>query len=69
MEVTGEAWRVKVSYTVCCFLLWRGGLLGWHMKGLNFPGDFGARQHVGVRRLWEVEEDGDGITSFESELF
>lgn len=69
MAVTVAAWGVEVSYTVRRFLLRRGGLLGWCMKGPNFSGDFGAPQRVGVRRLWEVEEDGGGIMSFESELF
>lgn len=40
-----------------------------HLQGLNFPGDVDVQQRVGVRRLWEVEEDGVGIMSFESELF
>lgn len=62
--------RAKVPYAARRFLLHRrGGLLGCHMEGLNFPGDFDVQQPVGVRRLWEVEEDGVGIMSFESELF
>lgn len=62
--------RAKVPYSARRFLLHRrGGLLGCHMEGLNFPGDFDVQQPVGVRRLWEVEEDGVGIMSFESELF
>lgn len=61
--------RAKVPYTAWHFLLHTGGLLGCHMEGLNFPGDFDVQQRVGVRRLWEVEEDGVGIMSFESELF
>lgn len=63
------AWRVKVCHAVQRLLLQRGGLLGWPTEGPNFPGDFGVRQRVGVGRLWEVEEDGGGIMSFESELF
>lgn len=61
--------RAKVPYAARSFLLHTEGLLGCHMEGLNFPGDFDVRQRVGVRRLWEVEEDGVGIMSFESELF
>lgn len=60
--------RVKVSQLHRAFYHTQGA--AWcHLQGLNFPGDVDVQRRVGVRRLWEVEEDGVGIMSFESELF
>lgn len=70
MEVTGAAWRVKVSFTVYITFYYREVfcLAGIWKDQISLE-IFAAWQHVGVRRLWELEEDGGGIMSFESELF